>query len=243
MNPGRTGDGTLTVTNTSTKRAPETRIGLSAPDGWTVTPDSARVAPLAAGADAKVPFEVTPPASAAPGTYTLDITLRHGRMTTTTKTEVKVAPENLALGRAATQQATAWDSPASLAVDGNTEGNHGTGSVTHTAEPSNQAWWQVDLGTGAALDQVELWNRTDCCADRLKDYWVLASDTPITADGLDKARTAPGVTAVHMTDQAGRPGVVALPPGTTGRYVRVQLASATDPLSLAEVEVRGARTG
>lgn len=243
LNPGVPADGTLTVTNTSRKPAPETRIGLSGPEGWTVTPASARVAPLAAGADAKVPFRVTPPASTPPGTYTLDIALRHDGMRTTTRVKVKVAPENLARGRAATQLSTAWDAPAARAVDGNTDGAFGSGSVTHTAEPSNQAWWQVDLGARAALDQVEVWNRTDCCGERLKDYWVLTSDTPITADGLEEARTAPGVTAVHTTGQAGRPTEVELPPGTTGRYVRVQLASATDPLSLAEVEVRGVRTG
>lgn len=56
---------------------------------------------------------------------------------------------------------------------------------------------------------------------------------------LDDARTAPGVTGVHVTGRAGRPSTVQLPAGTSGRYVRVQLTSGTNPLSLAEVEVRG----
>lgn len=66
----------------------------------------------------------------------------------------------------------------------------------------------------------------------------MASDQPFTGDDLDQARTAPGVTAVHVTDQAGSPSKIAFPAGTKGRYVRVQLASRTDPLSLAEVQVR-----
>ncbi|MFJ7491536.1 alpha-L-fucosidase [Streptomyces sp. NPDC097727] len=239
LNPGRAADGTLTLTNTARKRASGTRIGLSGPEGWTVTPAATRVNPLAPGADAKVPFTLTPPASAAPGTYTLNITLRHGRLTTTTAVKVTVAPENLARDKPATQKSTAWDAPASRAVDGNTDGSFESGSVTHTAEPSSQAWWQVDLGASKSLSAVDIWNRTDCCSDRLKDFWVLTSDTPITADGLDEARTAPGVTAVHVGGQAGRPSTVQLPAGTSGRYVRVQLTSGTDPLSLAEVEVRG----
>ncbi|MDQ1011230.1 alpha-L-fucosidase [Streptomyces sp. V4I23] len=241
LNPGRAADGDLTVTNTARRSAPSTRLRLSAPEGWTVTPSSARIGPLGPGADAKVPFTLTPPASAEPGTYALDITLRYGLLTTTTKVKVTVARENLAQGRPATQKSTAWDAPASRAVDGDTDGAFGSGSVTHTAEPSNQAWWQVDLGTSARVDQVQVWNRTDCCADRLKDFWVLASANPITADGLDAARSAPGVTAVHVTSQAGRPTTVTLPPGTDARYVRVQLASPTSPLSLAEVQVRGSR--
>ncbi|WP_189491453.1 alpha-L-fucosidase [Streptomyces antnestii] len=239
LNPGRAADGTLTVTNTSRREAPSTKVTFGAPEGWTVTPGTAGVPPQAPGADTEVPFTVTPPKSAEPGTYALPLTLRHAGMTSTTTVRVKVAPENLALGRPATQKSTAWDAPASRAVDGNTDGAFGSGSVTHTAEPSNQAWWQVDLGAKADLSGVDLWNRTDCCSDRLADFWVLTSDSPITADSLSEARSAPGVTAVRVAGQAGRPSHVALPAGTTGRYVRVQLESATNPLSLAEVQVRG----
>ncbi|MFG2589427.1 alpha-L-fucosidase [Streptomyces sp. NPDC048438] len=241
LNPGRAASGDLTVTNTARRTAPSTKVGLSAPADWAVTPSSARLGPLGPGADANVPFTLTPPASTAPGTYTLDITLRHGRLTTTTKVTVVVTRQNLAAGRPATQKSTAWDAPAPRAVDGNTDGAFGNGSVTHTAEPANQAWWQVDLGGSARVDEVEVWNRTDCCANRLRDFWVLASKDPIKSDSLTGARSEPGVTAVHVTSQAGRPTSVTLPPGTEAAHVRVQLASGTDPLSLAEVKVRGAR--
>ncbi|WP_328725028.1 alpha-L-fucosidase [Streptomyces sp. NBC_00259] len=242
LNPGRTADGGLTVTNTSRRPAPSTDLRLSAPDGWTVTPSTARLKPLGPGADAKVPFTLTPPASAASGTYTLDITLRHGRLTTTTEVKVTVARENLAKGRPATQSSTAWDAPASRAVDGDTDGAFSGGSVTHTAEPSHQAWWQVDLGASARLEEAQIWNRTDCCADRLTDFWLLASDDPITADGLEEAKATPGVTAIHVPARAGRPTTVPLPPGTTARHVRIQLSSPTNPLSLAEVQLRGSRS-
>ncbi|MFI5802934.1 alpha-L-fucosidase [Streptomyces sp. NPDC051561] len=237
--PGATAKGTLHLTNTSRRYAPSTRLGLTGPAGWQVTPASTRLRPLPPGAGTALPITVTPPASAAPGTYDLNITVRHNGLTSTVKVTVNVAHPNLAQGRPAAQQSTGYDAPAARAVDGNTNGAFDGGSVTHTAEPSKQAWWQVDLGRQAELSEVDVWNRTDCCAERLKNYWVLTSGSPITADGLAEARSTPGVTAVRVTAQAGRPSRIALPAGTAGQHVRIQLESATDPLTLAEVQVRG----
>ncbi|MFI6761138.1 discoidin domain-containing protein [Micromonospora sp. NPDC050417] len=148
-----------------------------------------------------------------------------------------VKDPNVALGKPASQQSVAWDGVASRAVDGNTDGNYHAGSVTHTADASDQAWWQVDLLSSYAIDEIAIWTRTDCCAERLTNYWVLLSDSPINGDSLEAARTAPGVTAIHQPGQAGRPTRIDLD-GPTGRYVRVQLESGNDPLSLAEVQVR-----
>ena len=50
------------------------------------------------------------------------------------------------------------------------------------------------------------------------------------------------MTAVRRAETAGRPSLVDLA-GAAGRYVRVQLASASDPLSLTEVVVRARRAG
>ncbi|MEO3765637.1 alpha-L-fucosidase [Streptomyces sp. B5E4] len=243
LNAGSTAEGTLTVTNTGRTTAADTQVRIGAPEGWTVSPATTRTGPLAAGADARIPLRVTPHADAEKGTYELPLTLRTGRQTTTTSVTVTVVPENLALGKPAEQKSTAWEAPAGRAVDGDTNGNFPGGSVTHTAEDgSAEPWWQVDLGAARALDDVSIWNRTDCCANRLKDFWVLASEEPITADSLEEARSAPGVTAVHVTEQAGRPTAVQLPEGTDARYLRVQLAG-TDPLSLAEVQVHPATGG
>ncbi|MEU7897404.1 discoidin domain-containing protein [Nonomuraea sp. NPDC049152] len=108
----------------------------------------------------------------------------------------------------------------------------GKSSVTHTGlEP--QPWWQVDLGTSQPIGEVAVWNRTDCCADRLTDYYVLVSETPLPTS-LAQALATPGVRAFHQTATSGRPTTV--PVGVTGRHVRVQLAG-TDYLSLAEVQV------
>jgi hypothetical protein len=77
--------------------------------------------------------------------------------------------------------------------------------------------------------------RTDCCAGRLSDYYVLISMEPFTSDSLAEVLDQPGVTALYEASTAGSPTRLSAP-DLMGRYVRVQL-SGTDPLSLAEVEV------
>ncbi|MBG6134373.1 alpha-L-fucosidase [Longispora fulva] len=143
---------------------------------------------------------------------------------------------NLAYGRPATQSTTAWGGDAGRAVDGNTNGSWGAGSITHTSDPATEAnpWWQVDLGSSRPLGTVNIFNRTDCCSNRLTDYWVFASDTPFTTSKTptQQAATA-GVWSVHQTTQAGAPTTI--PVGRSARYLMVQQAG-SQILSLAEFE-------
>ncbi len=81
------------------------------------------------------------------------------------------AQTNLALTGMATQSSTSYDGAAWKANDGNTSGSHGVGSVSHTDHQA-QAWWQVALAADAAIGEVVVWNRTDCCSERLSDYTV-----------------------------------------------------------------------
>ena len=70
---------------------------------------------------------------------------------------------NLALGKPATQSSTGWDSLASRAVDGNTDGDWYNGSVSHT-DYNYQAWWQVDLGSASQVSKVDVYLMTICCS-------------------------------------------------------------------------------
>jgi glucoamylase len=145
--------------------------------------------------------------------------------------------ENLALGKTATQVSTGYGGTPDRAVDGSTDGVFSHGSVTHT-NTSPQPWWQVDLGSDQAIGDVTLWNRTDCCSDRLQDFYVLVSDEPFTSDSLDEALQQPGVWASHQADPVGVRR--SIPVDTEGRYVRIQLASQSSTLHLAEVQVHPA---
>jgi F5/8 type C domain len=146
---------------------------------------------------------------------------------------------NLSLGKPATQSSTYTAAPpggpARLAVDGNTNASYYGNSVSHT-NYDYQAWWQVDLGTSYTLDQVNIWNRTDCCSDRLSNFYVLVSDDPFTSTDLATTLNQPGVLSFYVAGIAGSPS--AIPIVRSGRYVRVQLAG-TNYLGLAEVQVMG----
>lgn len=151
------------------------------------------------------------------------------------------APSNLAQGKPAAQSSTySWTVPpvAAWAVDGNTDGEFGDMSVSHT-NPDPNAWWQVDLGGSALVTSVNVWGRTNyCCPDRLSDYWVFVSDTPFGPS--DTPSTLAGRAATYSNHQTTIPSpTVSIPfGGVRGRYVRVQL-SGTNYLSLAEVQVMG----
>lgn len=105
---------------------------------------------------------------------------------------------NLALNKTATQSSITSGGVASRAVDGNTDGNFANNSVAHTASET-QPWWQVDLGVVANITTIEVWNRTDCCADRIKDFYVLVSDVPFTSTSLSASLSQAGVSNLRVT--------------------------------------------
>lgn len=159
--------------------------------------------------------------------------------------EIKWLSLNLAQGATASQSSLAsWvanngkQGTPDLAVDGITDGSFFAGQVTHT-NPERNAWWQVDLGSSAALASIVIWNRTDCCGGRLGDYWVFVSDTPFAATDTPATLTNRAETwSNHQTVAPNPATTIAVAQGVTGRYVRVQLTG-QDVLSLAEVQVIG----
>lgn len=145
---------------------------------------------------------------------------------------------NIALGKP-TLQSSNYNASAvsSCAVDGNTNGRWDGGTVTHTGYDSN-AWWQVDLGYSYAISDIVITNRSDCCSDRLSNYYILVSDTPMNQRSLNDLIADSGVFSMYlstMPDTSVRFPIVA-----QGRYVKIQLAG-TNYLSLAEVQVFGTR--
>jgi pimeloyl-ACP methyl ester carboxylesterase len=142
-------------------------------------------------------------------------------------------PTNVALSGTASQSSTAYGGVAGRAVDGNTSGNWGDNSVTHTTV-ENQPWWQVDLGSLQPIQEVKLWNRTDCCGDALADFYLFVSDQPFESTDLQTTQNQSSVTTYHM---GGIPGTsTTMTIQRTARYLRVQLGR-NDRLSLAEVQI------
>ncbi|ACD95713.1 galactose-binding domain-containing protein [Trichlorobacter lovleyi] len=145
------------------------------------------------------------------------------------------AVKNLALRKQARQSSTSYGGTPERAVDGNRDGNHNAGSVSHTANVPND-WWEVDLGSQKQIQEIKLWNRTDCCSERLSNFYVLVSPNPFSGNNLKALLNDPSIWHFHHQGAAARETTVAV--AGEGRYVRVQLAG-QNWLSLAEVEVFG----
>ncbi|MBL05168.1 MAG: hypothetical protein CMJ99_05985, partial [Planctomycetes bacterium] len=74
----------------------------------------------------------------------------------------------------ATQSSEGWGGAPGRAIDGNTDGQWGGGSVTHTN--GMDSWWEVDLQSSYYIDSIRLWNRLDCCSERLANFTVQVLD-------------------------------------------------------------------
>ena len=141
------------------------------------------------------------------------------------ETSYSAKTTNLALGKTAEQSSTAYGGSPSRAVDGNTSGVWNQKSVTHTSS-TYQPWWQVRLGSNTDIDQIVIWNRTNCCSSRLSNFDVFVYN----AAGSQVYKTT--ITSTPS------PSVTINTGGVYGNRVRIKLRG-TNPLSLAEVQVYG----
>jgi hypothetical protein len=148
-------------------------------------------------------------------------------------TNLTALPTNLAQGKTA----TASGGNAKLVIDGNTNGEYFDGSVLEASGPN--AWWQIDLGSVKDIETLKLWNRTDCCSNRLRQFTVFVSNEPFVSTDLIVTKRQPGVWSYYHPEQGGFPSALFI--GQNGRYVRVQQSN-TDALNLAEVQVFGSET-
>jgi hypothetical protein len=136
-------------------------------------------------------------------------------------------------GSSATQSGTSYSGSPSRAIDGNTNPNWSSGTITHTDNQQN-SWWQVDFGQVRPLNRVVLWNRTDSnCAGRLSNFRISVRD----ADGMEIAGQdfhPPG------SGNVGASMTWDLPQLVQARTVRVSLLGLNNlgdgTLSLAEVQ-------
>src|SRR5215212_8645028 len=142
---------------------------------------------------------------------------------------------NGAVGKSASFSAAHLDTTPGRAVDGNVSATWDGGSLAITPS-SAQPWWQVDLGAKYDLHEVLIFNRTDWGMERLANYDVFLSDTPMTSADPAVVRQQPGVTAYPVAGPTA--GVERIPVARRARYVRVQLRG-TDYLQLAEVQAWG----
>ncbi|HEY6563098.1 MAG TPA: discoidin domain-containing protein, partial [Pirellulaceae bacterium] len=75
----------------------------------------------------------------------------------------------------AAQSTTALGADAARAADGKTNQEFQEHSVAHTEQESNP-WWEIDLKQPHAIGRIRLWNRGDCCGERLAGARLLVLD-------------------------------------------------------------------
>ncbi len=145
-----------------------------------------------------------------------------------------VLTANLALNGVVTSSGATWPGqPASNLTDGNPS----TFSHPATGAPFG-AYYTVDLGATYALERVVLFNRTDCCSDRLSNYRVqLLADNigvpgvvnwsgNVRTDGTDSG--VGGSDTVRVANGVG---------SFIGRFIRVtDLSNVAYKPQIAEIE-------
>ncbi|CAH1267833.1 CPAMD8 [Branchiostoma lanceolatum] len=134
---------------------------------------------------------------------------------------------NLALGKPTQQSSVGYDGVPERAVDGVENGVYSADSCTHT-QLTHNPWWRVDLGSSRSIGDVVVFNRQDCCSERLSPFQVHVGDSP---DVMSNP-TCGGDHAVP----AGQPAVTVDCRGRTGRYVGILLPT-RQYLTLCEVQV------
>jgi hypothetical protein len=139
-------------------------------------------------------------------------------------------PNNVAAGKPTSQSTNGWGSTdGGRAVDGDTNGQWGGSSCTHT-QAGDPEWWQVDLGESMPLNAFNIYHRTDCCQDRLVSAHVWVSDTTdYTAGGVECQQSVSGGNSPQP--ERGQCG------GVVGQFVTVQHAS--DYITICEFEISG----
>lgn len=140
------------------------------------------------------------------------------------------------------QSTTGYGYGPNLAIDGI------YGNFTHTATSDAEPYWQIDFGEDMSFQRVKIYNRTDCCPQRLRDITVQVLDenenelwaSPLLNPG--NIQSSPMELDCYIQALNGNQPVV-------GRIVRISRATLgensddSNALSLAEVEIFGGSPG
>ena len=120
-------------------------------------------------------------------------------------------------------------SRAGKAIDGTNDGSFA--SCACTREQSDP-WWEIDLGTVQAIDHILVYNRNDCCPERLDNVTVTILDQDRKVTATRKIGDAPFKTEFAFNPDAPKPQslkpeyeiVVAPEPLVAGQEYSIQVA-------------------
>ncbi len=143
---------------------------------------------------------------------------------------------NLALKRPTKQSGTQLGATSYRAVDGNFNGDFFAENSVTNSDWKENAFWEVDLGNISDIETINIWNRTDCCDENLKEFYILVSDEPFVSEKLNTVLLQNFISTYFIEDIAGSPTQINI--DRTGRYIRLQLKN-EGAITMAELEVIG----
>ncbi|XP_074518465.1 uncharacterized protein LOC141784525 [Halichoeres trimaculatus] len=176
------------------------------------------------------------------GRYVSVVNSGTGEVLSLCEVEVYAAPTveplaNVALDGEASQSSTVQPYGSALnAINGDLRGiiglyNVQTQCCSHTTRMANP-WWRVDLLAVHKIRVVTIFNRQDCCKERLKGARILIGNSP-----AHQSNPKCGEISSVETSYTFHCG------GMEGRYVAVDLQGKREILALAEVEVYASLKG
>ncbi|XP_051501834.1 fucolectin-7-like isoform X2 [Myxocyprinus asiaticus] len=142
-----------------------------------------------------------------------------------------VLPENLALGKNATQSSTWYTWYAGHAIDGN-RGLSQPSTWCSSTHYQNNPWWRVDLHNVYKVSRVVVTNRADCCLDQVNGVKILIGNS------LEDNGNNNSMCAVIPSIAAGGSATFVCN-YMEGRYVNLISPRNSTALPLCEVEVYG----
>ena len=151
---------------------------------------------------------------------------------TISEVEIYSAGNNVGrLGKASQSSDYSAAGLASKAIDGNADGSFGSCSCTQEQE---DAWWEIDLGSEMPIDHVVIFNRNDCCPERLDNVSVSLLDSSRKQVAQRKIGDAPFRSVLTFN-----PGSV-FPESGKKNY---ELIFTSGPGPLAAISLSGPRPG
>lgn len=121
---------------------------------------------------------------------------------TISEVEIYSGGRNVARAGTAKQSSTSHSAPPTRAIDGNADGTFGTCSCTNDEK---DAWWEVDLGAAMPIDHILVYNRNDCCPERLDNVSVSILDAEHNPVLVTKIGDAPFRTLQTLNKKAPPP--------------------------------------
>ncbi len=100
------------------------------------------------------------------------------------------------------------------------------GSTFNHTNSQNNPWWEVDLGSSKNIGQVKIWNRGDCCQNRLNNFDIKIYDR----------RGGNQIKSTYVSGQPSNNGS-SYNINATGRVVRVQLRGNNRILHMDQLQV------